>query len=64
MLHGMGSNNDIPELQAVGQTPSRADAENNLGVGAAIDKTDIEQVQNEKKPFTLRCIPRRMIPHD
>src|SRR5947208_16513711 len=27
-------------------------------------KADIEQVQNEKKPFTLRCIPYQTTPRD
>jgi hypothetical protein len=34
----MGSDNDVSELQAVGKTPSRADAEENSCVGAAINQ--------------------------
>ena len=34
----MGSNNDISEFQAVGETPSRPDAEKNSCVGAAINE--------------------------
>jgi hypothetical protein len=34
----MGANNDVSELQAVGKTPSRADAEKNSCLGAAINQ--------------------------
>jgi hypothetical protein len=34
----MGANDDVAERQAVGQAPSRADAEQNLCVRAAINK--------------------------